>query len=161
MYLTSQTAMRKEKNTCTWLKCLTTERCGKSCMEEYCAIHHQMIRWGRPVPVPCQGCGIGTQSKTRLCKTCGQQSVNNRLRYNESRARKQYSLVIDEVKAGDFYFKWCLTDDICTEVPYHIQECNGLSSRRPSKRRGAPARSSPSEAPLSCSRTTNTEATQA
>ena len=120
----------------------------RSCLEEYCAIHRQSIRRGNPIPVPCQRCGISTQSKTRLCKKCGPNIANNRLRHIEAQARKQYSLMIDEVKAGDFHLKSSVSGDICTEVPYHANECHGKNTH-------------PSTMKVPCHGTTNTEATQA
>ena len=143
MYQRSQTAMRKGKNTCAWIKIPTTERCGRSCMEEYCYEHRQMIRHGRPTPTPCQRCGIGTQSKTRQCKKYGQQSANNHLHYIETRARKQYSLVIDDVKAGDFHLKRSMNDDICTNVFHHIEECHGKTPTPAPRRRRAVVRPTP------------------
>ena len=135
------------------MKRFTTERCGKSCMEEYCATHRPLIG-GRPIPVPCQGCGISTWSETGLCRKCGQHIATNRLRRKEARTRKQCSLVIDEVEAGNFRLKWCWPVDICTEVPRHTKECHGVSSRRPPNRSGGKAHSSSSDVPLSCSRRT-------
>ena len=139
--------MRKGKNTCAWVTVHTPERCGRSCMEEYCAVHRQLIRRGNPIPVPCKGCGISIQSKKQLCKRCGQNNANNRLRSIEARARKQYSLVIDQVKAGDFHLKLSVSGDICTEVPYHAKEYHGKNTH-------------PSATKAVCRGTTNTGATQ-
>ena len=135
--------MREGKNTCPWLKRLRTKTCGRSCMEEYCAIHRQLIRRGPPIPVPCQECGIGTQSKTRLCNKFGQHTAKDHLRRKEAKARRCYSLVIDEVKAGNFHLKRHKPSDICTEVPCNLKERHEFRSRRPPKRNGSPANPSP------------------
>ena len=84
-------------------------------MGEYCGAYLQMIRGGRSSPVPCQRCGIGTLSETRICKGCGQQAANSPLLYIEARARRHYSLVIEEMEAGIFHLKRCRTADISTE----------------------------------------------
>ena len=74
-------------------------------MEEYCYAHRQLIRRGRPIPVPSRRCDIGTQSGTRLCKGCGQITANRLLLRIEAQAQMQYSIVIGELRAGNISFE--------------------------------------------------------
>ena len=95
-----ESAMRKGKKTCASVKVHITELCWKFGMGDYSGVHLQLIRRGRLIPVPCRGCDNNTQSEARRCEGCGQQDS---LRSIEARARRSYSLVISEVRAGKLH----------------------------------------------------------
>ena len=64
-------------NKCPWLHIGSTERCGKSCMGEYCNIHIQRIRKGGGTK-PCLKCGIGVKNMYMICGQCGYHSASTR-----------------------------------------------------------------------------------
>ena len=85
-------------NICAWLKVNSLAICGKSCVYEYCGTHRQQLRLGLKSPVPCRYCGVGTGSATLLCRPCGAQRIAQKLIDTEKRARRDFTVVLVELK---------------------------------------------------------------
>ena len=85
-------------NKCTWLKIQSTQFCSKNCIKQYCAIHNAILRKGRKAPNPCQVCGKGTQSESKICKHCGGNYAMQKLRIINKKSRKNYECVLKELK---------------------------------------------------------------
>ena len=86
--------MMKGTNICPWLKRGSIDRCGRHCINEYCAIHRQQFRLGRKLLVPCRVCGVGTGSSTLLCRPCGSPRIAQKLVDTEKRARRHFARVL-------------------------------------------------------------------
>jgi len=48
---------------------------------------------------PCRVCGVGVQCAYRLCRGCGGKTVNQRLMRKGKKAKKDFDLVLLELKA--------------------------------------------------------------
>ena len=90
--------MKKANNICPWLRRGTIERCGKSCVDEYCNTHRQEFRLGRKALVPCHKCGKGTSSSTLHCNLCGLKQIRQNLINIEKHARRDFALVLISLK---------------------------------------------------------------
>ena len=82
---------------CTWLKCGSTELCNKNCLKQYCKVHLLQIRQNHTPLRPCRGCGKGTNSESLLCRPCGNVGAQMRLIRTEKKARTIFSKVMVEL----------------------------------------------------------------
>jgi len=67
------------------------ETCSKSCINDYCGRHRAKLRLGAAGPMPCQSCGVGTRSVSKLCMSCGADRVQHANKYKEKKARLYFS----------------------------------------------------------------------
>ena len=77
------------KNNCRWLKIGSTDRCGKSCIGEYCHIHNARLKKSPETNKPCIHCGKGTKNKYMVCRGCGYHTVYIKYWLREKRAAKK------------------------------------------------------------------------
>ena len=85
------------QNCCSWLKIGDRVQCGKSCLGVYCKVHLAAIRKKGRVSVPCRCCGKGVLSQIQICRACGRDKVRHQHIALESRCRRQFKLVLDQV----------------------------------------------------------------
>ena len=86
-------------NACEWLVVHKLENCGNRCRGRLCGVHLAQLR-KKPgtEPRPCRVCGRGTKSKSQLCgKVCGQDRVQKALRWAETRAKRLFPGVMNEL----------------------------------------------------------------
>jgi hypothetical protein len=84
-------------NKCSWLTIQSTETCGKNSVGKYCHIHNALLKKGRPLSIPCKGCGKGTQSEAMKCVKCGGCYAQQKLNNIEKMAKKRFKLVLAEL----------------------------------------------------------------
>lgn len=77
--------MIKTRNLCKWLMIGSVTPCNRSCINEFCGIHLQRVRFGSLGPKPCLQCGIGVRGGTRLCVQCGGKRYRELKRYYDKK----------------------------------------------------------------------------
>jgi len=75
------------------------ESCGKWCVRTFCKQHNYQLKKGTRMPAPCRVCGVGVQCDYRLCRGCGGKTVNQRLMWKRKKAKKDFELVLLELKS--------------------------------------------------------------
>ena len=88
--------MVRGENKCAWRYLKTVNTCGRSCINELCSIHRAKLRNGY-IPVICKKCGVGVQTESRLCRSCGSDKIQHRLVYREKQAKCKFKNVMTEL----------------------------------------------------------------
>ena len=79
----------KGKDNCKWLVRNTTELCGRSCLKDYCRVHLMLLRKGSSPMRPCSECGVGVRNSVGVCRACGYNKIDSKLRMRRVRAFNQ------------------------------------------------------------------------
>ena len=85
----------KGQNTCQWLVIGSVQRCGKSCLREYCRIHNARLAKGGGTTA-CTGCGKGVKNAFAQCRGCGYDRVRMRI---WQRAHRSFSAEVQRLAA--------------------------------------------------------------
>ena len=89
-----------ETNQCRWLMIGRIDSCGKNCVYKHCRQHRAQLRKITVEPKPCRKCGVGTQSESRLCKSCGANRVQHKRVYKEHQASLICAVVLYQLKGS-------------------------------------------------------------
>ena len=67
-------------------------------MGEYCGWHNYQQKTVKKRPVSCNSCGKGVMCDYPLCMACGGSKLKHRLIYKQRKAKKNFELVLVELK---------------------------------------------------------------